>query len=82
MNEPSLELSPEEWERVQLLARSAKLPAVLDLLDFLLRLEAGRQKFGWEVNAARAGIDCRKLPEAKWTLRDWLAAVRRDKLGE
>ena len=90
MDEPRLELSEEEWEWVRNGDRWRWPDPVAKLIDFLLRVEAGRQKAeflathdgdGYPLND---NINDRGLRE-NWrqrTAADWLEAVRREKLGE
>ena len=84
MTEPNLELSEEEWRWVR---DHYLLGAGYPLMDYLLRVEAGRQRAihrdECEEGSARAMREgkrnncevCHRSPA------DWLAHVRREKLG-
>ena len=89
MDEPRLELSVEEWEWVRY--RKGYALSVVEasiMLDLLLRVEAGRQKLIWESWHSTTEMhiqSCGALSNHgyerhSWTARDWLAAVRREKL--
>ena len=91
-SKPSLELSEEEWKEIRLELASVRVcredrggesPCAAcenyeRAVNFLLRVEAGRQQADWERQAARQGQDCNKLPEGNWTPADWLNAVKKD----
>lgn len=89
--EPNLELSEEEWAKVRLVRSfvcknsdgSVTCGACRenhDLIDFLLRLEAGRQEALYWTTAV---LDPRYYPEKKQrTPAGWLAAVTKERMGE
>lgn len=94
----SLAITPQEWiwlrrEYVDAVRpRAWPIPgkAALKLaIDFLLRVEAGRQRIMFEdvhrphdVTRECLGCWATNDPRHDWTPAEWLAHVRREKLGE
>ena len=87
MDDPSLELSEEEWA----LVRAANLGGLgTTFIDFLLRVEAGRRQalFNGSHRLQDIAGKCQVCwpadddPRHTWTPADWLAHARREVKGE
>ena len=73
--EPLLEMTPEEWRQVGSYY-NAGLGGELELIDFLLRVEAGRRQADfWRLYNLGAKLDKARIV---WTPADWLAEVERE----
>ena len=81
-----LEMTPQDTELIGIFKNEYLIDDPYgikkSILATLLRVEAGRREADWERQAARQGLDCKKLPQGDWTPADWLALVEREIKGE